>query len=56
MFKLALGSFAAAVAMFITGCVFVATSIGMIAYTTASEAQTAAVQTALAANLPKTGT
>ncbi|MBK8861716.1 MAG: hypothetical protein IPN48_12590 [Sphingomonadales bacterium] len=56
MFKLALGSFAAAVAMFITGFVFFATPIGMIAYTTASEAQTAAVQTALAANLPKTGT
>lgn len=56
MFKLALGSFAAAVAMFITGFVFFATPLGMIAYTSADETQTAAVQAALAANLPKTGT
>lgn len=56
MFKLAIGSFAAAVAMFITGFLFFATPIGMIAYSKANEAQNAAVQTALAANLPQTGT
>lgn len=56
MIKLALGAFAAAVAMFITGFIFFATPLSVIAYSSASEAQSAAVQTALAANLPKTGT
>ena len=56
MIKLAIGSFAAAVAMFITGFIFFATPIGMIAYSSANETQTAAVQAALAANLPQTGT
>lgn len=56
MIRLALGSLAAAVAMFITGFIFFATPISMIAYSRASEAQNAAVQTALAANLPVTGT
>jgi hypothetical protein len=56
MFKLALGSVAAAVAMFITGFLFFATPLGMIAYSSASDAQNANVQAALAANLPQTGT
>lgn len=56
MIKLAIGSFAAAVAMFVTGFIFFATPIGMIAYSSANEVQSAAVQAALAANLPQTGT
>ena len=56
MLKLAIGCVAAAVSMFLAGFVLFATPIGMIAYSTASESQNAAVQTALAANLPRTGT
>lgn len=56
MIKLALGSFVAAIAMFVTGFIFFATPIGQIAYAGADEAQSAAVQASLAANLPKTGT
>lgn len=56
MIKLAIGSFAAAVAMFVTGFIFFATPIGMIAYSSANETQSAAVQAVLAANLPQTGT
>jgi hypothetical protein len=56
MFKLALGSLAAAFAMFITGFLYFAGPMAMLGYGTASEAQNAAVQTALAANLPATGT
>jgi hypothetical protein len=56
MIKLAIGAFAAAVAMFITGFIFFATPLGMIAYSSANETQTAAVQAALGANLPQTGT
>ena len=56
MIKLATGAFAAAVAMFVTGFIFFATPLGQIAYAGADETQSAAVQAALAANLPKTGT
>lgn len=56
MIKLAIGSFAAAIAMFVTGFIFFATPIGMVAYSSANETQSAAVQAALAANLPQTGT
>jgi hypothetical protein len=56
MIKLAIGSFVAAIAMFVTGFIFFATPIGMIAYSSANETQSAAVQAALAANLPQTGT
>ncbi len=56
MFKLALGTLAAAVAMFLTGFLYFAGPMAMLGYGTASEAQNAAVQTALAANLPATGT
>ncbi len=56
MFKLAFGSFAAAIAMFLTGFVYFAGPLAMVGYADANEAQSAAVQTALAANLPATGT
>jgi hypothetical protein len=56
MIKLAIGAFAAAVAMFVTGFIFFATPIGQIAFSGANETQSAAVQAALAANLPQTGT
>ncbi len=56
MFKLAIGSFASAVAMFVAGFLYFAGTIAMIGYSTANEAQSAAVQTALAANLSQTGT
>jgi hypothetical protein len=56
MIKLAIGSFVAAIAMFVTGFIFFATPIGQIAFSGANETQSAAVQAALAANLPQTGT
>jgi hypothetical protein len=56
MIKLAIGSFVAAIAMFITGFIFFATPLGQIAFAGANETQSAAVQVALAANLPQTGT
>jgi hypothetical protein len=56
MIKLAIGAFAAAVAMFVTGFIFFATPIGQLAFSGANETQSAAVQAALAANLPQTGT
>jgi hypothetical protein len=56
MIKLAIGAFAAAVAMFVTGFIFFATPLGQIAFSGANETQSAAVQAALAANLPQTGT
>jgi hypothetical protein len=56
MFKVILGAFAAAFAMFIAGFIFFATPLGMIAYSTTAEPQQASAQAALAANLPATGT
>jgi hypothetical protein len=56
MIKLLFGSFAAAVAMFLTGFLYFAGPIATMGYTSASETQGAAVQSALAANLPETGT
>ena len=56
MFKLAIGSFASAFAMFIAGFLYFAGPIAMMGYSTANESQSAAVQTALAANLSQTGT
>jgi hypothetical protein len=56
VFKLAFGSFAAAIAMFFTGFIYFAGPLSMVGYADANEAQSAAVQTALAANLPATGT
>jgi hypothetical protein len=56
MIKITLGAFAAAIAMFITGFIFFATPLGMIAYSSVPEAQQAAAQANLASNLPATGT
>lgn len=56
MFKILLGAVAAAVAMFITGFIFFATPLGMLAYSSIPETQQAQVQAVLAANLPSTGT
>lgn len=56
MFKLAIGSVASAVAMFVAGFLYFAGPIAMMGYSKTGEAQSAAVQTALAANLPQTGT
>lgn len=56
MIKSTIGAFAAAIAMFITGFVFFATPLGMIAYSTIPEAQQASVQAVLAGNMPATGT
>ncbi len=56
MIRLFIGSFAAAIAMFITGFIFFATPLSGLSYAGADEAQSAAVQAALAANLPATGT
>ena len=56
MAKLVLGAVAAAIAMFITGFIFFATPLGQMAYGSATEAQQAAVQNSLAANLSRTAT
>jgi hypothetical protein len=56
MIKLFFGSFVAAVAMFLTGFLYFAGPIATAGYTSASETQGASVQSALAANLPATGT
>ena len=56
MIKLLFGSFAAAIAMFLTGFLYFAGPIATVGYTSASDAQGAAVQSVLAANLPETGT
>lgn len=55
MIRLVIGSFAGAVAMFIVGFVLWATPLARLGYSRADEAQNAAVQAALAANLPHTG-
>ncbi len=56
MFKISLGAFVAAIAMFMTGFVFYATPLGMIQYTSVGEVEQAAVQSALATHLNTTGT
>lgn len=56
MFKLLIGSVAAAIAMFITGFLFYATPLQYVGQQRISDAQDAAIQQALASNLPKTGT
>lgn len=50
------GAVAAAVAMFIIGFIFFATPLYKLGSSTVDNAQAAAVQQSLAANLPKTGT
>lgn len=56
MIRMVIGSLAGAVAMFIVGFIFFATPLQLIGLSTAGEAQNAAVQVALAQNLPATGT
>jgi hypothetical protein len=56
MARALLGAVLAAIAMFVIGFIFYATPLQKIAVTSADDAQAAAVQQALAANLPRTGT
>ena len=56
MFKLAIGSIVAAIAMLITGFLYFAGPVALAGYASTNDAQSAAVQSALAANLPATGT
>jgi hypothetical protein len=56
MFKMALGAFVAAVAMFVTGFLFYATPLQGLAYSTVDDGKAAAVQGALADNLTASGT
>lgn len=56
MFKLAIGAVAGAVAMFLTGFMIFAGPLALIGYSKVDDAPGAAVQAALAANLPATGT
>ena len=56
MTRVLVGSVAAAAAMFLIGFIFFATPLNLLAYSVANDAQNAAVQTALAANLHETGT
>lgn len=49
------GALAAAVAMFVVGALFWATPLSRLAFSATGEAQGAAVQVAMAANLPHTG-
>ena len=51
-----IGAVAAAIAMFIIGFIFFATPLAKIGSATVDNAQAAAVQQALAMNLPRTGT
>lgn len=55
MIKVVIGSIVGGLAMFITGFIFWATPLNKIAYSNATEAQSAAIQLALAQNLPATG-
>ena len=54
--KMLLGAVAAAIAMFLVGFVFFGTPLDLIAYSSTGTAEQAAVQQALAVNLPQTGT
>jgi hypothetical protein len=56
MVKTITGAFAAAVAMFIAGFIFFASPLYLIGFSSAGEAQSAAIQASLASNLPHTGT
>ena len=56
MFKLAIGAIAGAFAMFFTGFLIFAGPLALIGYSKVADAPGAAVQAALAANLPATGT
>jgi len=56
MIRLFAGAFVAAIAMFVTGFIFYATPLQYVAAGRVSDAQSAALQSSLAANLPATGT
>jgi hypothetical protein len=56
MFKLAIGSVVSAIAMMISGFIYFSGPVALVGYTSANDTQSAAVQSALAANLPDTGT
>ena len=56
MVRVILGAAVAAVAMFIIGFIFFATPLARLGVASIDDAQAAAVQQALAANLPRTGT
>jgi hypothetical protein len=56
MVRVILGAAVAAIAMFILGFIFYATPLGRLSMAGIDDAQAAAVQQALAANLPRTGT
>jgi hypothetical protein len=56
VFKLLIGSFAAAIAMFFAGFLYFAGPAASLGYAKAGEAESATVQATLAANLPATGT
>ena len=56
MIKLTLGSIVSALAMMIAAFIYFAGPLALTAYSVAGEAQSAAVQSVLAANLPETGT
>jgi hypothetical protein len=55
MVRVLIGSFVGGAAMFIVGFILWATPLQYIGYSTASDAQNAAVQLSLAQNLPHTG-
>jgi hypothetical protein len=55
MVRVVIGSVVAAAAMFVVGFIFWATPLQYVGYSTATEPQNAAVQLAMAQNLPHTG-
>lgn len=56
MGRIIMGAVPAAIAMFIIGFIFFATPLAKLSFATLDNAQAAAVQQALAGNLPRTGT
>ncbi|MCJ8158736.1 hypothetical protein [Sphingomonas sp. LaA6.9] len=54
--RMLIGALAAAVAMFITGFIFFASPLSLIAFRTVDDTRSASVQAALAQNIPATGT
>ncbi|WP_157216727.1 hypothetical protein [Flavisphingomonas formosensis] len=56
MIRMVIGSLAGAVAMFVVGFLFFATPLQLVGLSTAGDAPNAAIQVALAQNLPGTGT
>ncbi|RJF93510.1 hypothetical protein [Sphingomonas cavernae] len=54
--RMLIGALAAAVAMFITGFIFFASPLSLIAFRTVDDTRSATVQAVLAQNIPATGT